>query len=71
MGTTLLLHRDKWHLPVTVSKFAGVNLVCQNTSSSNKTKDRAAWKPSRNHNIQEHPSVSRCKACSWSGNSEG
>lgn len=51
--------------------FTGVNLVCQNTCPSNKTKDCAARKPSRHHNLQEHRAVSTCKACSWGGNSEG
>lgn len=51
--------------------FTGVNLVCQNTCPSNKTKDCAARKPSRHHNLQEHRAVSTWKACSWGGNSEG
>lgn len=39
---------------LTFSIFIGVNLIRQNPSSSNKTKDCTARKPSRHHNLQEH-----------------
>ena len=53
-----------WILP-------GSNLICQNTSSSNKAKDSPTWKPSRHHYIPEHQPVSRSKTYSRGGDCEG